>query len=476
MRALWIAIALAGCVEPGDPVDVDTAPAEPVETEPGLAALEPPEGEMQGQHSLGNLADKVVAGGHFTAVSSTTLRHGAVTVNGAKLSTAAVGMQFPLKDATGLLEITHIAPPTATNVQRYRLVYRASLAAPPQVYCADGEYAVPLRGHYTGARLHDDVANTISFACPDGVAAKCIDWGYVPDLPGGSGWRYHQACTRMANADYCGDGRVFTREKTRIDIRDRAYLGAKPDILTSGLTHAPDHWPVPFEEYFFESAWRTSGAICLSRVRWASMPLDGPCPGTLPDPRPRDGYPPPAGQFCEDLFRTDPAGPPDALMYNSSMTNDLRLGRWRRPGGAQLNGEQLTLGRALWAPKAADREPFPPYGTFVSHEGFLLRNLPGSIDASSVRAVYLYDAPNGGKVLARGNETEIIAGSYVQQPTAAFEGYVFPTQPNSKFAALKIYTHTTTGDLVSATSRPGPAGDWTEGSTVGWTLSRPEGF
>jgi len=47
--------------------------------------------------------------------------------------------------------------------------------------------------------------------------------GYKPwkVVNGQSLWAYHQACTRMMRADYCGDGRPHTREGTPIYIDDR---------------------------------------------------------------------------------------------------------------------------------------------------------------------------------------------------------------------------------------------------------------
>ncbi len=68
----------------------------------------------------------------------------------------------------------------------------------------------------TGAHIGD---RNITVACTSGVLAKCVRWGYKP-------WKtfqgvylrdYHQACTRMARADYCGNGNSHTQDGTVIE-------------------------------------------------------------------------------------------------------------------------------------------------------------------------------------------------------------------------------------------------------------------
>jgi hypothetical protein len=96
--------------------------------------------------------------------------------------------------------------------------------------------------------------------------------------------------------------------------------------------------------FYFEAAWRpdvvkpgvtAGGAICLSKLRWQSLPPGGNCPSVLPDPR-LDGNP--SGVFCEDLGGFDPATPPrellvnlethSALVFSSSQVNDKALWAW----------------------------------------------------------------------------------------------------------------------------------------------------
>jgi hypothetical protein len=72
--------------------------------------------------------------------------------------------------------------------------------------------ALPLNGLWDATGTHQDDGTTISLACTSGVLAKCVRWGYRPweTVNGVSVANYHQACSRMARADYCGDGQTHT--------------------------------------------------------------------------------------------------------------------------------------------------------------------------------------------------------------------------------------------------------------------------
>ncbi|HEY0134223.1 MAG TPA: ADYC domain-containing protein [Nannocystis sp.] len=123
--------------------------------------------------------------------------------------------------------------------------------------------AIALKHHWnpnTGARVDDPVAVTL--ACRGAALAKCVEWGYRP-------WAtvescddgvctqvnltdHHQACTRMARADYCGDGVPHTLNNTPIDIYDRL----KPKIQTQ--SSSGKDWKV-------EAEWGPDGAQCLGK-------------------------------------------------------------------------------------------------------------------------------------------------------------------------------------------------------------------
>jgi hypothetical protein len=102
-----------------------------------------------------------------------------------------------------------------------------------------------------------------TFSCTAGAVAKCYRWGYRP-------WyldpadpklfeRVHVGCTRMARADYCGDGMPHTKAGTTIFEWDNL----QPPIATP-LGQVPT-------TMMFESGWAACGAICLSKFRWQQL-------------------------------------------------------------------------------------------------------------------------------------------------------------------------------------------------------------
>jgi hypothetical protein len=104
--------------------------------------------------------------------------------------------------------------------------------------------------------------DSVTFACEGAVLAKCAHWGYKP-------WKtttscdsenncsevslvdHHQACTRMARADYCGDGTPHTVNGTLIDLWD---MGSP--AIQSRTTGLLPNWGV-------EAEWGPDGAVCV---------------------------------------------------------------------------------------------------------------------------------------------------------------------------------------------------------------------
>jgi hypothetical protein len=98
-----------------------------------------------------------------------------------------------------------------------------------------------------------------TFACTSGVLAKCArNWGYKPwkQVTTASGpvslQPLHQACTRAARADYCGDGISHTRNGTLIDLFDRYGLNVREQVAG----------------FDAEAGFTTDGAAWMSRPRW----------------------------------------------------------------------------------------------------------------------------------------------------------------------------------------------------------------
>lgn len=120
--------------------------------------------------------------------------------------------------------------------------------------------ALALGGVWDASGAHHQAPGKLTFACENGALTKCISWGYKPwaSRDGQSLADLHQACTRMARADYCGDGRSHTHEDTPIDMYDR--LG-----VIGRTTESSAEWDL--SRASFEAAWAPDGATCLARTR-----------------------------------------------------------------------------------------------------------------------------------------------------------------------------------------------------------------
>jgi hypothetical protein len=132
--------------------------------------------------------------------------------------------------------------------------------------------AIPLAATWNSHGDRVEIPGMFTFGCVSGVIAKCYRWGYRPWVTGyGDLVSMHQACTRMARADYCGNGESHTHEGTWINVWDTL----SPHIQTRG-------WP-PLG-YLFEAGWDTGGAVCLSHARWLlddAILLGNLCPDRL---------------------------------------------------------------------------------------------------------------------------------------------------------------------------------------------------
>jgi hypothetical protein len=182
------------------------------------------------------------------------------------------------------------------------------------------------------------------------------------------------ACVAMGTADYYGVGQSNTLDGTPIDIYD--VVGIHDINL-----EPPSNDPV----FYFEAGWvpgapipgtkehEPGHAICLSKKRWATLPLQGSRNRGLPDPRLDE-----KGLYCEDVGergvrqidvnRLNPIPDPAALtrlqqygavLYNYSGILDTYLRQWSDGGRfyASSSGED--------APRAGDPTPYytPPDGT-----------------------------------------------------------------------------------------------------------------
>jgi len=104
-------------------------------------------------------------------------------------------------------------------------------------------------------------ANIITYACRSAALAKCVEFGYKPwaSKNGTPLANYHQACTRMVRADYCGDGNSHTVSGTSIHVLDQLAIQKK----AVGVSYA------------VEAEWGPNGATCLnsSNRRHPELPV-----------------------------------------------------------------------------------------------------------------------------------------------------------------------------------------------------------
>jgi hypothetical protein len=102
-----------------------------------------------------------------------------------------------------------------------------------------------------------------TFGCRDAAIGECVEWGYKPwltmtrcDASTGECWQvpgpdYHQTCTRLVRADYCGDGTPWTQDGTAINVYDDVGIEARD---TS-------------RDWAHEANWSPDGALCMAGMR-----------------------------------------------------------------------------------------------------------------------------------------------------------------------------------------------------------------
>jgi hypothetical protein len=167
--------------------------------------------------------------------------------------------------------------------------------------------AIPLAGYWDAHGDRHASDRLFTFGCTFGVIAKCYRWGYRPWVTGyGDLASLHQTCTRLARADYCGNGIPHTRNGTWINVWDT--LPAPGPIQRHG-TLAP-------LGMVFEAGWNETGAVCLSRARWLqddAAVLAAMCPDRL--------VPPGLGETVCNIVSDVLGYDTNAKLYNESYVN-----------------------------------------------------------------------------------------------------------------------------------------------------------
>ena len=174
------------------------------------------------------------------------------------------------------LRIDDVTSGEPADILRYSLSMGVDPGGTFAPFCTstDGTQAqaIPLAGSWdessgtASGGAHLDEPSTFTFACEGYALAKCVEMGYAPWLtvteckaPGDCADRslasFHQACTRMLRADYCGDGTPTTRDGTKVDLWD--HFGIQGDDQPA--------WNL-------EAEWSAAGSVCVDRTRWATSP------------------------------------------------------------------------------------------------------------------------------------------------------------------------------------------------------------
>jgi hypothetical protein len=187
---------------------------------------------------------------------------------------ARLELALPFRIKSAVLEDTaKYEPPTLPPEARggtwlYALEYLdpAKGWKPACTKDADGRaVAIPVAALWTQNGKRSESTKRFTLACTSAVIAKCYRWGYRP-------WfeadrvdpnlfrRAHWTCTRMARADYCGDGIPHTVNQTPIYEWDNLVPQIAPPLEQVPTTMS------------FESGWSNCGAVCLSHFRWQNRP------------------------------------------------------------------------------------------------------------------------------------------------------------------------------------------------------------
>jgi hypothetical protein len=202
--------------------------------------------QLNGTVLVGSVSGNPIAGADFIGAIVTQQ-----DVDGSTFTSTITNVQTDAQDPSG-------------EILLYTLTAYDSATGTVQNICNPdpwgGQYATPVYGSWDSTGAHTLSGSQFMFGCTSGVVAKCVRWGYKPwkSVNGVALADYHQACTRMARADYCGDGVTHTMNGTLIDMYDD--LGIQ--------TQAPQD---PSSPLYFEGAWTVNGAYCLSKERWANF-------------------------------------------------------------------------------------------------------------------------------------------------------------------------------------------------------------
>jgi hypothetical protein len=212
-----------------------------------------------------------LSGVRLEATSLLAVREDGSTLSGAQL----VGAEFSASLSNGgslqlRIDAVGFAPTPNDDLYAYQVSYANPDGSGWQPLCGVDTAGVPVeafplsglwdeRKGVQGGGSHTSDPAWFTFACRGAAIAKCVEMGYRPwesvlsckegQCNGASLEPYHQACTRMVRADYCGNGEPWTIDGRAINAFDG--LGLQTDT----------------ESWDFEAEWGPGGARCMTRER-----------------------------------------------------------------------------------------------------------------------------------------------------------------------------------------------------------------
>ena len=251
-------------------------------------------GELVGQRGANTLRGTALVGAHLYA-----------QVHDATITTTA---EYRITAVTA--ESSSYDPTRTGSTYLYTLEQWVADTSSWQAACpadSDGRHvAIPVSGVFDDRGDRSDSTTLFTFGCTTGVIAKCYRWGYRPWVTGyGDLVDMHWTCTRLARADYCGDGTPHTHDGTLINVWDT--LPPPGPIQKHGLL-AP-------LGMLFEAGWNAHGAVCLSRARWL---LDDTLASACPDRLVPPGL---LGETVCDTVADVLGYDPNAKLFNESYLN-----------------------------------------------------------------------------------------------------------------------------------------------------------
>ena len=331
--------------------------------------------------------------------------------------------------------------------------------------CSDGwNRAIPMRGTWSAQGAHNPAASNFSFACNGSTARKCSDWGYKP-------WAstpVHQACTRMARADYCGDNRSHTFENTPIDLFD--WAPNQPTV-------PPINSPAADPAFSFEAGWRPDGAVCLSKQRWQILPIGHCSAGGPPDPRVTGTK----EDYCDTAFEAVAmAGNVPRVLLNNSGFYEAGLYTWK-DNSNPANPHYYTTTKGFYGGEGFHAPGDSPADLYDSaeHQGIIFRqHRPGTV---KLRACASQSVPTIYVTTTAGCPADFDYPDDASKPTDATgaEGFIFisgapPTGlPNGlRLKELKRYCKSLASvECMTTTATSAPVGFPTLVRTEGLVLA-----